>query len=336
MLVLADTDTLCIDLDQFSQWVLQASCNADGTAQGHVQVRQFLAGVLARRIHGRTGLADHYFFNERTRRTILRRRLHALDKVGSQPIGIAAAGAVSDGNQVHAVGGAMPGQRVQRAFPITPRLQRIHGVGGQHLAGRVDHRHLAAGANTGVQTHHDTRAGRRRQQQVAQVFGEYLDRHLLGLLAQAAEQIALQAKAELDLPGPRNALADQVIRRSPGVAPTQVDGNIAFGQGDHRASGRNLCRAGCNGGNRYTVCKSRFIEHEFGVEQLLRAPAKHGERPVRRHGADRLGVVKIIAELGVVRQVCILAIQQFALQQAFAPQPFTQLAHQRSVLGPAL
>jgi hypothetical protein len=45
----------------------------------------------------------------------------------------------------------------------------IDGGGVEQLAGGVDHRHLHAGADAGVEAHGDARAGRRGQQQVLQV-----------------------------------------------------------------------------------------------------------------------------------------------------------------------
>jgi hypothetical protein len=110
----------------------------------------------------------------------------ALDQLGRQLVGLAAGGAVADGDQVHAMRGHQPAQRVQRAFPVAARLVRVDGGGVQHLAGVADHGHLHAGADARVQAHHHALAGRRGQQQVAQVVAEDLDGHRLGLFAQRA------------------------------------------------------------------------------------------------------------------------------------------------------
>jgi hypothetical protein len=54
------------------------------------------------------------------------------------------------------------------------------------------------------------------------------------------------------------------------------------------------------------------------------------------HAADGLVVVEVVAELGHVGVVLVLAVHQLAAQQAFGPQPFAQALHQRGVFGPAL
>ena len=253
--------------------------------------------------------------------------MQALDQFGGQLVGLAAAGAVADGHQIHAVRRAQAAQRVQRAFPVAPRLERVDGFGGQHTAGGIDHRHLAAGANARIQPHHHARAGRRGQQQIAQVLGEHLDRHALGFFAQAGEQVALEAQAQLDLPAPGYALADQVVGGALGVAPAQVHRDATLG---HRHRRRRLARR--RGGR----SRGFITMHQLRVEQLERAAAKHRQRTVRGHLADRLGVVEVIAKLGHVGVVGVLAVEQAALQPAVFPQPFTQAAHQHRVFGPAL
>ena len=216
---------------------------------------------------------------------------------------------------------------MQRTLPVAARLQRVDRLGRQHLAGGIDHRDLAAGADAGVQPHHDAGAGGRGQQQVPQVLGEHLDRDLLGGFAQTTEQITFEAQAQLDLPAPGDALADQVVGRPLRVAPTQVHRDAALGQRDRR---RGLAR----GGRRHR--SRRVIEHQLRVQQFERAAAKHRQRAVRRHGADRLGVVEVVAEFRRVRVVGVLAVEQLALEQALGPQPLAQLADQHRILGPAL
>ena len=213
--------------------------------------------------------------------------------------------------------GHEPAQGVQRALPVFARLVRVDGGGVQHLAGIADHRHFHAGADARVQPHDHALAGWRGQQQVTHGVAKHLDGHRLGLLPQAGEEVALQAEEQLDLPGPGDGLADQVISRTGSVAPAQVAGDAAFGQG--KLAGHWL-----------------FVQNQLGIQPLERAPAKHRQRPVAGHGADGLGVVEVIAELRRVGMRAVLAVGQVALEQAFGPQPLAQLAHQGCILGPAL
>ena len=242
--------------------------------------------------------------------------LYALDQVGRQLVGLAARGAVADGDQVDTVGRGQPAQRVDRAVPVLARLVWVDRGRVEHLAGVADHRHLHAGADAGVQAHHHALAGRRGQQQVAQVLGEHLDRHLLGVLSQPCEQVALQAQAELDLPGPGHALADQLVGRALGVAPAQVHSDAAFGE---------------RGPARHHL----LVEHQLRVQDLQRPTAEHRERAVRGHGAERLVVVEVVAELRDLRVLLVLAVHQLGAQQALVPQPAPQRLHQCRVLGPA-
>ena len=54
------------------------------------------------------------------------------------------------------------------------------------------------------------------------------------------------------------------------------------------------------------------------------------------HAANRFVIVKVVAELGHIGVVFVLALGQLALQQALVPQPGAQVLHQHRVFGPAL
>ena len=203
VLVLAHADALGVDLHQLGQRILQAARDGDGAAQADVEVGQLLAGELGGRVDRGARLADDDLVDHDVGRELL----HALDQVGGELVGLAAGGAVADGDQVDAVLRHEAAQRVQRALPVAARLVRVDGVRGQHLAGVARRRPPYAGADARVEPHHDALAGRRGEQQVAQVLGEHADGDLLGLFAHAAEQVALQAQRQLDLPRPRDRRA---------------------------------------------------------------------------------------------------------------------------------
>src|SRR6218665_258693 len=193
----------------------------------------------------------------------------------------------------------------------------VEGGGFHQFAGGVDHGHFDAGADARVQPHHHTGAGRRGQQQVAQVVGKHFDGHLFGLLAQAGKQFALGREAEFDAPGPGHAFADQVVRRAARMAPAQVQRDPAFGDA-------GLARPGLDG------------QRQPRLQDLQCAPAEYGQRAVRGHTAYRLGVLEVVAELGHLRVVVVLAVELAAAQQALGPEPFAQALHQPGVFGPAL
>jgi hypothetical protein len=247
-----------------------------------------------------------------------------LDEVGGQLVGFAAGGAVANGNQVHAMLFGQLGQRVQRAFPVAAWLVRVHGGGLHQFARGIHHGHLHAGADAGVQPHHHARAGGRCQQQVAQVVGKHLDRHFFGIVAQAGKQVAFGREAEFDAPGPGHALADQVVGLAALVAPAQVQGNLALGDA-------GLARVGLGRGIRL-----RLRQHQLGFQNLQTSAPEHRQRAVRGHAADGLVVFKVVAKLGDLGVVLVLAVHLLAAQQALGPQPLAQGLHQHRVLGPAL
>src|SRR3546814_2444387 len=97
------------------------------------------------------------------------------------------------GDQLHAVRGAQLAQRRERLVPLPPRLVRIDGVGGDQLAGGVDHRDLDPGAQAGIEPEHRLRTGGRGQQQVLEVVAAHVDRLALGLLRSEEHTSALQS-----------------------------------------------------------------------------------------------------------------------------------------------
>ena len=58
MLILADADRLGVDLHELGERILQAPRNRHGSAQGNVELRQFLRRKGGGRIDGRAGFGD--------------------------------------------------------------------------------------------------------------------------------------------------------------------------------------------------------------------------------------------------------------------------------------
>ena len=110
VLVLADTDGLRIDLHQFGQRVLQATRDRHRATQRHVEIGEFLGGQFRRRVHRRTGFGHHDLGQLQFR--------HLGDQFAGQLVGLAAGGAVADGDQVDRVRSAQGRERGQRALPV--------------------------------------------------------------------------------------------------------------------------------------------------------------------------------------------------------------------------
>ena len=95
VLVLADSNRLRIDLDQFGQRILQPPRDRDRAAQGDVEIRQFLGRKGRRRIDRRAGFRHHDL-----RHLQVRQQLH---QIGRELVGLARGGAVADRDQVDAM-----------------------------------------------------------------------------------------------------------------------------------------------------------------------------------------------------------------------------------------
>ncbi|MCW0448515.1 hypothetical protein NB706_001349 [Xanthomonas sacchari] len=305
VLVLAHADRLGLDLDQFRQRILQAPRDRHRAAQRHVELRELLGGELGRRIHRGTGLADHDLFQLQLR--VL------LDQVRGQLVGLAAGGAVADRDQFDAVLRAQLPQRVQRLVPLPARLVRIDGVGGQQLAGGVDHRDLATGTDARVQAQGHARPGRRRQHQILQVVAEHRDRLGLGLFARLVEQVQQQVHVQLGAPGQATGIQQPAVARAALVGDAGAQRDAAFGV---LVAGFGLA-AGI----------------QLQIHDLLATRAEQRQQPVRRNLGQCFGVIEVVAVLGAF---LLLALGHAGADDAHLAQPRAQFADQCGILAPAL
>ncbi len=92
VLVLADADAFRVDFDEFGEGVHEATADGDGSADGHVFVREFLAGDVAGGVDGSAAFVDGDDGDGRG-------ELEAAD----EGFGFAAGGAVADGDGFDAV-----------------------------------------------------------------------------------------------------------------------------------------------------------------------------------------------------------------------------------------
>ena len=125
MLVLAHADGLGVNLHQLGQRVLQAPGNAGRAAQADVNVGHFLAGELAGAVNRSARLAHHHLLHGRC----AWQASQLLDQVAGQFVGLAAGGAVANGDQVDLVLFAQFGQGEKRAVPVFAWLVGVDGCG---------------------------------------------------------------------------------------------------------------------------------------------------------------------------------------------------------------
>ena len=58
VLILTDTDGFGVEFDEFGEWIHQAATDGDGTADGDILIREFLACDFGSGVDGRAGFVD--------------------------------------------------------------------------------------------------------------------------------------------------------------------------------------------------------------------------------------------------------------------------------------
>ena len=94
MLVLADTDTLRVDLDQLGQRVHQPATDADSSAYRDVVFGKLLPSDLGRRIDRGSVLADYEHLY-----------LAVVSYIRDELLGFTTGGTITDGNGIYGVSG---------------------------------------------------------------------------------------------------------------------------------------------------------------------------------------------------------------------------------------
>ncbi|PSK61818.1 hypothetical protein B0E53_06285 [Micromonospora sp. MH33] len=310
VLVLPDADRARIDLHELGQRVLEAAGDGDRAAQRDVQPGQLLGGVRGGGVDRRAGLGDHHLGQLQLG--------VPLDQVTGELVGLPAGRAVADGDQLDAVRRGQGGQRVHGGVPLPARLVRVDRVGGDDLAGGVDHGHLHAGAQSRVEAHGGAGAGRRGQQQVAQVGGEDPHGLLLGRLPEPHPQVGAEVDEDPGTPGPAHRVGEPPVGGPPLVADAEPAGDgrlVAGGTGDHGVG----------------VAVGLRVHRQ--VEHALLLASEHGEDPVRGKPGVRLGEVEVVGELGAA---ALLTLAYPGDQPAPRPHLLAQRADEVGVLGEAL
>ena len=158
MLILPHADGLGVNFHKLGERVLQAARDGHGRAEIHVVLRELFGGELACRVHGCARLGDDHVADVRAA------LVHPADQLNGHLLGLAAGGAVADGNVLHAV---LFDERCQRGdgFIFLPlAVGRVDHGGIEHLACAVHDGDLAAHAVTGIKAHRDLALDRRLHQ----------------------------------------------------------------------------------------------------------------------------------------------------------------------------
>ena len=133
--------------------------------------------------------------------------LEVPERVAHEGLGLAAGGAVADGDR-----GDVPllhqlGQDRRRGRLAAGRLE-VHQPRPEVLPGVVDHRQLAAGAQARIDAEHGLRPERRGEQELADVLGEHVDRGVVGHVAQRLVHLGVDRRGDVRAQGqPRRRLS---------------------------------------------------------------------------------------------------------------------------------
>ncbi len=156
---------------------------------------------------------------------------------------------------------------------------RINGIGRHDFAGGIDHSDFNAGTQAGIQSHGGTHPRRRCHQQVVQVAGKDVNRFIFCAFAHRTHQFGFQMQHHLDAPRPAHDGFTPAVGRGVIQAQVQVFSNQGFAVA-------------------FTRC---FVELRIGIERELQhafvAATQHCQRTMRRYGAQRFMMIKVVTEL---------------------------------------
>ena len=165
VLILANTDGLRIDFDQFGQRVLQSPCDGHGRTQIHIEIRKFFRRKGRGGIDGRTRFADDHIAGIRV----------PFQQLDGPCLRFPGGSAVSDGNVLHTVAGHQTVEGLDGLLLLAFAERRIYDRGGKYLAGRIHNCHLAAVAVSGVKPHGHKALHRRLHQKGLQIQREIVN-----------------------------------------------------------------------------------------------------------------------------------------------------------------
>ena len=188
MLILPYAYRLGVDLDQFSERVDESAADGDGTAHRHVFVGKLLARHIGGRIHRRAVLADHVYRFLGQQTTSLHEFLR-----------LARGCAVADGHGVETVLLYQAFYRAVCTGEVVARRHRVYHRVVEQVALLVERDHLASRPVAGVDGQNAVSLQRGAEQELAEVSGEDVDGHLVGLLLKRRRDFRLHRRLQQSL-----------------------------------------------------------------------------------------------------------------------------------------
>ena len=217
VLVLADADGLRLNLDQLGQGILETAGDGDRGAQVHVKLGEFLRTEGACGVHRGAGLGDDHVAEVGAALVLL------ADELDGHLLGLAAGGAVADGDVLHAVLADQGGQLLDGLVLLPLAVGGIDDGGVQNPAGPVDHGDLAAHAVPGVEAHGDLALDGRLHQEGTKVQGKLADGAFTGRRRELGADLALERREEQAVIGVKRRSADKLHRPGSGHDHGAID-----------------------------------------------------------------------------------------------------------------
>ena len=269
VLILADTNGLGVNLDQFRQRILHAPRNGNRSALKHRILGQFLGRVLGGRPYAGAGLVDNGVGDTRQFR----------QKGGDKLLAFPGSRSVSNRNSRHMMPPAHADNHLPGLFllPLLPGQRKERNARLKDAPGGIHHRQLAAVMVTRIHAKGHPSADRRLHQELPQVVGKDMDGALVGPVRQLIHQLTVQGGLNQAVPG--------ILGRQTDLVP---GGAVIF----HIVSLNDLLRAGGTD------------LHRHPEEALLFAPVQR-KNPVIGRLQDRLGIVLILG-IDIRRALCVL------------------------------
>ena len=210
MLILSDTDRFRVDFDQLSQGVLHSPRDGNSAAEIDIVLGEFLRRQRGGGVDGSAGLRDDHIGNAPDPAQQLTNRVFRFS--GSS--------AVADGNVLHMMLSDQTGEGGDGFFALGFGEGGIDHGGVENLAGRVNDRHLAAVAVSGVKPHGDMTFDRRLHQQRTEVERKVVNGAFACLVGQGGTQLPFHAGGDQTVIGIIRGSADKGV----GVAAGNQNG----------------------------------------------------------------------------------------------------------------
>ena len=266
VLILSYAQGLGVNLHQFGQGIHQAPADGNRATYGNVVLGKLLPAHLRGGIHGGAVLAHGEDADAL-------RKSHLADEV----LGLPSRGAAPDGNHLNVILFHQVGHLGDGLYFLGHGRMRENHIVGQQVPLRIQTNHLAAGAEARVDGHHPLLPHRRGQEQLAEVFSEYLDGFDIGLFLCFPNHLTGDGRVQQALPGIVHGLPYLHARLPAGIALRLAVIVIEF------------------------VAALLSVGVYLHLQEALVFCSQHGQQVMGRDFADGLAEVEVAAVFGSLR-----------------------------------